>query len=65
MSIPSYVKDYAARIPQLPIAGGWLVRYVREYDDVDRMVYCATEHDLAMVLSESYRRSHDQKQAAT
>lgn len=56
--IPNYVKEYAAAHEQLPIAGGWLIRYVNHETMVDRMIYCQTEHALAMGMSESYRRAH-------
>lgn len=56
--IPNYVKQYAEEHEQLPIAGGWLTRY-RNYETAeDRIIYCRDLHDLAMVMSDTYRRAH-------
>jgi hypothetical protein len=58
--IPSHVREYASTHEQVPIVGGWLIRYVRDFDRVDRVVYCETLHSLAMHLSDAYRRAQPQ-----
>lgn len=58
--IPAWVRDYADRHPQVPVAGGWLIRYIRDFDRVDRIVYCPNLHSLAMHISDGYRRAQPQ-----